>query len=153
MANKKRTAAQNAADPKGAAAAAEGTERYRKKHPDKRASQRAERTASGKGAQYMREFRAANPTSSRKAKLKTRGFTPEMWTEALALQHNRCAICSGDFNGQPAYLVHADHDHATGLARGVLCHGCNLGMGLFKDSTERLLAAVRYLEHPTLAIG
>lgn len=49
---------------------------------------------------------------------------------------------------------HIDHDHSCcpgekscgRCVRGVVCSGCNLGMGCFKDSTERLMQAAAYLE-------
>jgi len=39
-----------------------------------------------------------------------------------------------------------DHDHNTGKFRGWLCHNCNRAIGTMKDSVERLLSAVEYLE-------
>lgn len=51
-----------------------------------------------------------------------------------------CAICAATDD-----LV-GDHDHATGLARGVLCRNCNLAVGNFKDDPARIRAAADYLE-------
>jgi hypothetical protein len=51
-----------------------------------------------------------------------------------------CAICAATDD-----LV-GDHDHATGLARGVLCRNCNLAIGNFRDDPVRLRAAAAYLE-------
>jgi hypothetical protein len=49
------------------------------------------------------------------------------------LQEGRCAMC-----GAQVALV-ADHDHATGLLRGLLCWPCNVAEG----KTVSLLAVVR----------
>ena len=38
-----------------------------------------------------------------------------------------------------------DHDAGTGDFRGFLCDPCNLGLGKFGDSTERLFNAMMYL--------
>ncbi|MDP3940359.1 MAG: endonuclease domain-containing protein [Deltaproteobacteria bacterium] len=86
------------------------------------------------------------------AKLRALGFAKGEYQEALLLQGNRCAICAVDFASISSRQVCADHDHATGQARGVLCNNCNTAIGMLKDSPERLLAAVRYLEHPPLSL-
>jgi Autographiviridae endonuclease VII len=59
-------------------------------------------------------------------------------------QEGKCAIC-GEFPNKK--LCH-DHDHDTGLIRGLLCHNCNTGLGHFKDSEKLLLKAIEYLKHP-----
>ncbi|MDP3938770.1 MAG: endonuclease VII domain-containing protein [Deltaproteobacteria bacterium] len=80
------------------------------------------------------------------------GFTPALYALALERQEGRCAICAEDLVPMPAKKVHADHDHLTGLPRGVLCDQCNLGLGRFKDDPETLEAAVRYLASPPLGL-
>ena len=42
-----------------------------------------------------------------------------------------------------------DHNHVTGQIRGLLCTNCNLGIGNFKDKTELLKNAIKYLEKYT----
>jgi len=59
-----------------------------------------------------------------------------------AEQEDKCAICK---TGCPDNL---DHDHKTGLVRGVLCLKCNMGLGYFEDNPDYLAAAIIYLrEH------
>jgi len=67
----------------------------------------------------------------------------------LEEQNGVCAICkttgfkmlSGHYSG-----LNLDHCHSTGKVRGLLCHNCNRGLGLFKDSADCLKEAIRYLE-------
>jgi hypothetical protein len=51
-----------------------------------------------------------------------------------------CAVCGASGPEQ------VDHSHATGDVRGILCFNCNGGLGQFKDSTDALRNAARYLE-------
>lgn len=63
-------------------------------------------------------------------------------------QKGVCAIC-GDkgfsMAKKSSNQIVVDHDHLTGKVRGLLCHNCNRGLGLFKDSAERLQKAMAYL--------
>jgi len=61
----------------------------------------------------------------------------------LGIQEGMCAICGIDKPGGRGWCV--DHDHDTGAVRGVLCQGCNTGIGLLKESEEILKAALMYL--------
>jgi hypothetical protein len=52
-----------------------------------------------------------------------------------------CAIC-----GTKGVKLHIDHCHMTNHVRGLLCHNCNTGLGLFKDDVRLLAAAIAYLD-------
>jgi Recombination endonuclease VII len=76
------------------------------------------------------------------------GMTQEEVAALLVSQDGGCAICGvtepkGRHGG-----FHVDHDHATGKVRGILCHGCNVSLGHFRDDPALLRAAIRYLEEP-----
>ena len=59
-------------------------------------------------------------------------------------QEGRCAICGEEPSTKRGLAI--DHCHITGKVRGLLCHGCNIGIGSMKDSAVLLLKAIRYLE-------
>lgn len=64
--------------------------------------------------------------------------------QMVEAQDNKCAICQDEFSAENRACV--DHDHKSGAIRGMLCHHCNTGLGLFRDQPERLAAAIQYLE-------
>jgi len=71
------------------------------------------------------------------------GITPEQYAALLASQDGRCAICRTDTPNGKGW--HVDHDPATKRIRGVLCGGCNNGLGNFRDNPARLRCAADYL--------
>lgn len=99
-------------------------------------------------------WRKTNPgaakASDRKWELKKfYGLTVPQFNAMVLAQGGCCAICDsanpGLVNGkQRDWSV--DHDHATGVVRGLLCRGCNTGLGHFMDDPARLLAAERYIQ-------
>jgi hypothetical protein len=42
--------------------------------------------------------------------------------------------------------VHLDHDHATGVVRGMLCFPCNAAIGHLRDDPQVVRRAAAYLE-------
>ena len=111
-----------------------------------------------RGARY----RSRNPITHRQAATrnrlkKTYGITADQYLRLFEKQNGKCALCElalinlldseRDFTGQPDNNVaRVDHCHETGRVRGLLCFGCNVGLGKFKDDTKLLLKAVRYLD-------
>lgn len=74
------------------------------------------------------------------------GLTPQTVQTLILRQHNSCAICKKPFNEGKKSTFHIDHDHATAKVRGILCYGCNTGLGAFADSPMLLREAAAYLE-------
>lgn len=70
------------------------------------------------------------------------GLSTDEYRDMLVGQAGRCLICGL----VPERTMTVDHDHATGKVRGLLCNPCNRLLGIARDSTERLAAAIRYLD-------
>lgn len=68
----------------------------------------------------------------------------------LAHQAGVCAICGESEKLQhrsgTRYSLAVDHDHRTGKVRGLLCHRCNVAIGLFQENSLLLRKASLYLE-------
>lgn len=78
-------------------------------------------------------------------RVKTLGIDNQQYAQMLVNQGGVCAICRCALNTSRYTKLAVDHDHKTHRVRGLLCTACNTGLGLFKDSPERLRAAVEYL--------
>lgn len=70
------------------------------------------------------------------------GLTKEEYQAKEQAQNYVCAICSNKCSRALA----VDHDHSTGKIRGLLCSGCNRGIGYLKDDISILKKAIAYLE-------
>lgn len=75
-------------------------------------------------AQYMRKY----------------GISFDEYVRRGSAQGGLCGICS-----RKRRLV-VDHDHKTGVVRGLLCSGCNSGLGMMADAPAVLRAAAAYIE-------
>lgn len=96
-------------------------------------------------AERDRQLRRRNkPDQHRRQKY---GITPEQYEAMKAEQGGRCAICR-DPLAEPESgrrSPHVDHCHRTGANRGILCHGCNTGIGSLRDDPEIVARALAYL--------
>lgn len=70
------------------------------------------------------------------------GLSVQKFEEMLEAQDHACGICRKKFSAWSVPVV--DHDHANGLVRGLLCRGCNTGLGSFGDDPTALCAAAEY---------
>lgn len=69
------------------------------------------------------------------------GLTVDSFNELLELQSSCCGVCTKPLGDK--FCI--DHDHETGLVRGLLCYGCNSGLGQLGDSIAGLQRAIAYL--------
>lgn len=78
------------------------------------------------------------------------GMGLDEFNTRLAKQAGKCKICARELalEGLTGDRVVVDHCHTTGQVRGLLCNECNRGLGYFRDNTDALIQAARYLtEH------
>ena len=72
----------------------------------------------------------------------TYGLEPYDYQALFEAQNGLCAVCE-----QPSTRpLCVDHDHIVNRVRGLLCSGCNAGIGLLGDSVQGLIRAINYLE-------
>lgn len=101
-----------------------------------------------KCCQYVLNHVARNPEKQKikreKQKLREYGLTIEDYNKLLEIQNNVCAICSNKcITGRKLAI---DHNHETGLIRGLLCTNCNQGIGKFKENIKYFYKAIEYLK-------
>lgn len=71
----------------------------------------------------------------------SREFATDLYLRSM--QH--CEACGDKWvAGDRRFCV--DHDHDTGVVRGILCHNCNTSLGKLRESTAKLLALAAYNE-------
>ena len=76
------------------------------------------------------------------------GLEPEEYAAMLAHQDGRCAVCRRKPRAKDPSLA-VDHDHRTGLIRGLLCMRCNhLLYGYFGEDPTFYENAAEYLVAP-----
>lgn len=98
------------------------------------------------GEAYDGRFEATRRDLS--SKLKSRySISVDDYEMLFKAQGGRCAVCGTRPKGRRPRLV-VDHDHSSGLVRGLLCGNCNAGIGMLGDSASGLRSAVRYLDDP-----
>ena len=105
---------------------------------------------------YRQEYRQKNKQKLRTEHISLRyGISLEEYQKKLINQNGRCAICSIEFDDSVMNTTpHVDHDHTCcsgnkscgKCIRGILCRGCNIGLGAFRDNSKTLEKAISYLD-------
>jgi hypothetical protein len=96
----------------------------------KRRKDNAKRSSTPKYKEYMRRHHL----------MKLYGLTLEDYDAMYESQQGLCSICN---RHRDKLLV--DHDHQTGVVRGLLCAFCNSCLSHFGDSLEGVMRVVAYL--------
>ena len=65
----------------------------------------------------------------------------DWFKEQMINLDGRCAIC----NERPAVAI--DHDHVTGMVRGVLCTDCNTNLGKLRDRSDIMRWMADYVDY------
>lgn len=102
----------------------------------------------GKARRKTAAFKKAQRTTRVKWQF---GLSEQAYRDLLIGQGSCCAICKVPDSGQRSW--HIDHDHTCcpgkkscgKCVRGLLCSNCNVGLGHFKDDSDRLFRAQCYL--------
>ena len=106
--------------------------------------------------EYSRMYCEANPNyhknyhETHKDELKNKllqrlyGITLEKYNKLFETQSGCCAIC-GRHQSELKISLHIDHDHKTGMIRGLLCNRCNPLIGFADNNINILESAIEYL--------
>jgi Recombination endonuclease VII len=127
----------------------EAAKRFRERHPERVAAAKTryrkankKRVEATQRAWTIKNRTRLAPLRRAADRKKKYGMSSSEFDALLSSQDHRCAICAVGISGAKA---HVDHDHKTGVVRGLLCGSCNRGLGSLEDSRDRLSAALRYL--------
>lgn len=120
---------------------------YAKFKENENAKQRAYRHANLEASrEWQRRHARLNDSKPKKLKHKY-GISIERFNEMRRSQHESCVICGTHERDTLSRVLGVDHDHSTGLVRGLLCSNCNSGVGHARDDPRILMSAIHYLEN------
>jgi hypothetical protein len=87
----------------------------------------------------------AKMAQKRKDEIKRKfGITCKEYDAMYERQGGKCATC-GLHQSKQKKRMNVDHDHKTGRVRGLLCHNCNVVLGLVNDNPKTMQKMLHYL--------
>lgn len=138
--------------------------KYKQTREYKKNRRQSDRDYAEKTNKYLRDYLHKNPDKAKKYyKTKTKEdhlrymlkrnykITLEDYNRMAEEQGEVCGICGFkdvkiDKTGKSwIQRLAVDHCHKSGKVRGLLCSGCNGGLGLLRDDVEILKKAIQYL--------
>lgn len=94
-----------------------------------------------------RAYQKANKERIKKYKIEhTYGISYSFYKELIKQQKGLCKICKSI---EPKRALAVDHDHNTGLVRGLLCTRCNMFLGRIESNPGFLERVLAYKNTPT----
>ena len=98
-----------------------------------------------KAKQHSRNWKLKNP--DRVSNSHRKSNKQPIATRTMPDVCERCEKPETNIDSRTGFprLLALDHCHETGVFRGWLCAGCNMGIGLLGDNEEGLLKALDYL--------
>ncbi len=109
---------------------------YRRYHAKHRAELKTKYVA------YNAAHKEERKAWSDRNRLATTGVSPEMFVEYLDAQEGCCAYCGYELPRDVSKIA-ADHDHATGVFRGLMHILCNGALGFAEAHYAGFMASVR----------
>ncbi|MEQ1788771.1 MAG: endonuclease VII domain-containing protein [Acidimicrobiales bacterium] len=88
--------------------------------------------------------RGRRPYSTERQRWFDYRMSSESFDAMVEQQGGLCAVCR-----RPPEKLVVDHDHRTGLVRGLLCGPCNRALGHLQDQPGLCLSAAEYLREST----
>lgn len=123
---------------------------YYERHRDRLLEEKREYRATHKDAikKSKERWYAEHPEYRKEYQLRYKyGMTPAEFSAMLSLQDGKCAVCGTTEWGTRGPVV--DHDHKTGMVRGILCSRCNVAAGMIDDNPETATALAEYFRRET----
>jgi hypothetical protein len=96
--------------------------------------------------EQAKQYRKEHPTDPKRKRgwaLQAKfGITLADYDRMFEEQGGLCAICK---NPPKIKALNVDHNHETGVIRGLLCGGCNSFLGRVQDDPDKLITAAGYV--------
>lgn len=100
--------------------------------------------------EWNRDKRKQDPLFATKNNIRNQyGLSWEDYERMIIAQGGLCACCEQKptvFRNKKHRLFDIDHDHKTGIVRGLCCHWCNIMIGQSLEDPDRLRKGAEYLE-------
>jgi hypothetical protein len=96
-----------------------------------------------------RRFYASKPNSTRDIQLKNKLGIPHGTYDRMYVECGGfCGVCrrKHPLNGVGKECLYVDHDHSTGVVRGLICFYCNTALGLLRDDILVMENAIAYVK-------